>query len=278
MHFGIAPSNPETNTIINALETVLGYIGVEAATTDIFARLLWPQRSFAFFGIDQILKVALLLPSGGPLYKASLEVLNVAARHGLFDGREEGHMLGTSFFPAGNERYTLHSDDPKYPSASEVSRNNLWARVLGLTPVPRICSFRADSEQGAPATTTVRTKIAVHYLHLNVAKSANLTSRSLLRVDHESGRPSTRVYVGINVSQLSGVLAAIAIFVIWRSPFAANSGLYQNQHFEIHMPSESGRFIILSGPPALGFQFFRHYGHTKRDRTRELIQLAKVSL
>ena len=76
LDFEMAAAEPVENFTTNALGTVLGYIGAEAATDAIFKRLLWPQGSYSDFNIKNSFKMALLLPSGGPLYKAALQTLD----------------------------------------------------------------------------------------------------------------------------------------------------------------------------------------------------------
>jgi hypothetical protein len=46
------------------------------------------------------------------------------------------------------------------------------------------------------------------------------------------------------------------------------------QCFVVHLPPESGAFLVLTGPSDLVLQFFRHFGHPKRNRLREIAQLA----
>ena len=68
--------------VLNGLGTLLGYIGAEAATPASFERLLWPQRSYSCLKAAHLIHQAVLLPAGGPLYKASLKVLDVANESG----------------------------------------------------------------------------------------------------------------------------------------------------------------------------------------------------
>lgn len=42
---------------------------------------------------------------------------------------------------------------------------------------------------------------------------------------------------------------------------------------EAHCPQSDGNVLLLSGPPTIVLQFVRHYGHPKRDRFREIVQL-----
>jgi hypothetical protein len=48
------------------------------------------------------------------------------------------------------------------------------------------------------------------------------------------------------------------------------------QHFKIHIPAQHGCLLLITGSPELVIQFFRHYGHPKRNRTLELIQIAAL--
>lgn len=289
----------------NALGTVLGYIGAEAATSATFTRLLWPQRAYAHMRVGDMIKMALLLPAGGPLYKACLEVLDGAARNGLLQGKAQGHMLGSAFFPNEDGTYTQHCVDEK--KHEEASRNNLWSRVMTLIPLPDFGDRPTDTEKGSIVMPKiVRGRVAVHQLTLHVEPCdgrAERASNACAPTDAETGFPKIEAFYGILVTELSAIVLSVIIGTVWHSWFAllwlcpvalkllsAACALSRDplhlksdsepsepsECFEVHMPAETGRFLIITSPPSLVTQFFRHYGHPQRDRSREVLQLAIV--
>jgi hypothetical protein len=146
---------------MNAVGTVLGYIGAEAATTALFKRLLWPQSAYFNLQLRHIPQLALLQPGGGPLYKAALDALDTAFKHGLLRGRDQGHTLGTAFFQDSSTEYTLHNVDGQLEQPKEASRNNIWVRVMTIMPFPRAVARLNDlksigSGEGASANQSRR--------------------------------------------------------------------------------------------------------------------------
>ena len=97
-HLNAMSDESQTTSVIGALGTLIGYIGSEAATDDVFERVLWPQRFFNAFSWQDILDIGLLNPMGGPMHKAALTALDKFYQSGLFRGRDLGNMLGTAFF------------------------------------------------------------------------------------------------------------------------------------------------------------------------------------
>lgn len=294
------------NTAIGAIGAVLGYIGAEGATPAIFQRLLWPQRAHSGFTLRHALKIGLLGPSGGPIYKAALQVLDNAFANGLLRGSGRGHMLGTIFFPQSKSTYTLESNDDHYPSHTEPARNCLWERVVALIPVPSLAEQHpVDNEATAGLVKTVRSQVAVHHITLSICELNN-TMSSILDIATDSRRLSTRMITAILTSEVTGVFFALLVALEWKSWLAvlwvlpllikllsAAAALEREnlsleecqrggcspapaQNFEIHMPPESGSFLVLTGPPHLCLQFFRHFGHPKRHRAREIWQLTLV--
>ncbi|KAK3630436.1 hypothetical protein LTR56_017494 [Elasticomyces elasticus] len=295
------------NSAINALGTVLGYIGAEAATSATFARLLWPQRAYSHLGFIRSTQLALLKPAGGSLYKAVLEALDSVHQHGLFRGQKQGHMLGSPFFPDSRCEYTSHSGSKSLPSYCEASRNNLWVRVIALMPFQQSIAHSKegrDAEKASGQTQCpVRAQVVVRYVKLRVVKVAKGSGRAPMTVHHDCKAWSLDVLIGTTMTELSGIMAAAMVAFIWKSWFAilwvvplalkllsagvslqrepldlTATDLLQEkaQDFEVHLPATSGTFLLISGPPSLVLQFFRHYGHPKRDSTRETIQLVVI--
>lgn len=135
-----SPSNDTLNNLFGAFGSVLGYIGVDAATARSFEHLLWPQDFLYGFSINAAPKLALLHPMRGPLHKAALKTEDTIFNHGLLKGSDKGHMLGTFFFfffPELGWLYTMHGDG-KQSSHAEPLRNCLWARVFMCLNVPAL--------------------------------------------------------------------------------------------------------------------------------------------
>ncbi|KAK8215075.1 hypothetical protein M8818_002085 [Zalaria obscura] len=164
-------ATPTPNSVISALGSVLGYIGAEAATQAVFNTLLWPQRSYGRFCAARMLQLALLGPAGGPLYKASLQVLDTASKRGMFQGHQTGHMLGTAFFPEEDSTVFSRAEGTPESLRSEPSRTNLWQRVVARMPVPlfTVKPSRPDAESGGPPDLQfVRARFPVYHLALTV--------------------------------------------------------------------------------------------------------------
>ncbi len=297
-------TDPTASSATNALGTVLGYIGAEAATDEVFKRLLWPQRTYGNFSFSHIFRTALLLPTGGPLYKAALQALDCLRIHGLFQGREQGHMLGSPFFPDEGWTYTMHSSDDKWAQHTEPSRDNLRARVVALLPSPRTFETRCDTETGsANEMVAVRARVAVHHFTLSVKRSGTPDDQRPIFANGEETSLSIRAILEILTTEASGIVVAAIVASVWRSWFAvlwtgplllkmfsaamslrrealdlASLDMSQDpsQDFEVHIPSAKSMFLLVTGPPPLVLQFFRHYGHPKRDRMREIVHLAII--
>lgn len=73
-----------------------------------------------------------------------------------------------------------------------------------------------------------------------------------------------------------------AFFALDREPLIplTSSSAANDPHcdFEIHCPQSEGRFALFSGPPTVVLQFARPYGHPKRNRFREIVQLTVITL
>jgi hypothetical protein len=243
--------------------------------------------------------MALLLPSGGPLYKAVLEALDCLRNFWLLRGHDQGHMLGSPYFPDTRCAYTSHNSVTRAVEHYEDSRKNVWVQTMMLLP------FRAtniESEDPEKATMLpaqrIRARTAVRHLTLTI-QAATKAKQSLMRTDDECSAPLMAVIAGILATEATAVVLAIIITAIWRSYFAilwlvplmlkllsAAAALRRDalelnypgindapQDFGVAMPAESGTFLIITGPPALVLQFFRHNGHPQRSRVKETVQL-----
>lgn len=303
----MANSQNKAIVAIGAIGAVLGYIGAESATSTMFERLLWPQRFHANFSWRHYFKTVVFGPSGGPIYKAALEVMDLAFAHGLFKGKRLGHMLGSTFFPQSTTTYTRRSGDDEVDSQARQAGNCLWERVAAMLP-PSVPSPQPqqDMEAAVRPENDVRAYSSVHHITLAICKFP-AGSSCTLRKDTDSRRLSLRILLGIITSELLGIVFATFIAIVWKSwlaalwlaplsvklisaafaldredldlcePGMANpQAVVMPQDFEVHLPLETSTFLIITGPPSLALQFFRHYGHPKRSRTREVAQLTSV--
>ena len=286
-----SPSLSEQTSILSALGTLIGYIGAEAATDQVFERLLWPQRFWNGFSVYHAFQVALLMPMGGPLHRASLHTLDKFFENGLFKGDSIGHMLGTAFFKNSGWSYTVWCNGQQ--ESTELVRNGLWVRAASLLPIP-IERRQNGLENGRP----VRARTALNKLVLDYTTSPPHKGRT---VSKDTAGVSSRVFVALLVSELSGVLAGVTVAIVWRSWFAwlwfsplvlkwisaifaisredlaprpALDVAESTKIFEIVHPQQ-GIFLI-EGKESTVLQFFRHYGHPVRSRTRELAQFAVI--
>jgi hypothetical protein len=77
-----------------AIGSVIGYVGAEVAEEELFERLLWPQRFYNYLDLRTSLKYAFLIPMGGPLHRAALQVLDTQR---TLQGKSNGAYAGHSF-------------------------------------------------------------------------------------------------------------------------------------------------------------------------------------
>ncbi|CAG8881882.1 unnamed protein product [Penicillium nalgiovense] len=284
--------------VFGAFGAVLGYIGAEAATDIWFSSLLWPQRSFSHLTLRSIPTLALLMPMGGPLHKAALSTFDIANARGLLNGAHEGHMLGTEFFKQTDWTYTIPGTANSEPRAALTGA----AIEKGILPA-------ADN-----ARIPLRAKVAVYHLIFTPATAEDKASQMAF-VRENCGRPGSHVYLSIFIAELSGIIIFAVIYAIGRSlwcliwlaplllrllsaffaldrePLTPISSSISSpsttptteaespRDFVLHFPqSQGGDLMLFTGLSALVQQFFRHYGHPIRNRTREVLQLCIIAL
>ena len=98
------------SALSGALGSIIGYLGAEVAEATIFERLLWPQRFYNDFNLTISIKLALLMPMGGPLHCAALQTLDVFNEKGLYLGLGRGQLdLGNVERPHKQKTYLLRS-------------------------------------------------------------------------------------------------------------------------------------------------------------------------
>lgn len=310
---GNSPSNGVSN-IFGAFGALLGYVGSEAVNQICFETLLWPQRALSNFSLRQLPVLALLMPMGGPMHKVGLRVFDKIHEHGLLKGPEQGHMLGTAFFPELAQTYTMHGKE-FFEQHTEPLRNCLWARVLAnlSTQAVRPTKKRRSStlqnlESAIPKSktgpTSVRARVRVNHLTFSKATQSDKES-DIPFVSEQYKTPNLRVLLGIVGSELSGLIIATFVAVAFRSlwaliwiipvilrlfsaifalerdplmPLNSSTAFDPPCDFEAHYTQSDGNFLLMSGPPTLILQFARHYGHPKRNRFREVVQLLTIVL
>ncbi|KAI1666407.1 hypothetical protein L13192_10091 [Pyrenophora tritici-repentis] len=269
---GGTPSLSEQTSILSALGTLIGYIGAEAATDQVF----WNG-----FSLYHTLPVALFMPMGGPLHRAALRTFDTFFENGLFKGDTIGHMLGTAFFKDSGWSYAVWYNGKQ--ESTELVRNGLWIRAASLLPIP-IEKRQNGIETGRPvrARTTLN-KLVLAYTNDPPSKIAGRA------VSQDTAGLSLRIFIAFFVFELSGVLAGVTVAVVWRScaifavsredlaaepASSASSAKECTKLFEVVHPQQ-GIFLI-EGKESTILQFFRHYGHPVRSRARERAQLAII--
>lgn len=290
--------------VLSALGTLLGYIGAEVATDNVFERLLWPQRFFNSLSYRTALQIGLLMPMGGPLHRAALHTLDKFYRNELFKGEAQGNMLGSAFFRDTGLKYTLH--EPCKMPQREYVRNGLWVRAIQQMPIPpRTQKEQIDLEDGlSKPKRPVRARTAVSQLKLS---HVGLDQPPGCTIDHDTGPVTLRCIIAICLSEITGIAMGTLFAALWGSWFTIlwllplllkllsacftipREGLIQKTpsvtegdkplktiQFEIHLRGHG--FLVIEGEDTAVLQFFRHYGHPVRHRVRELIQFSIVIL
>lgn len=210
--YAIKMANSDTGAF-SAVGAVLGYIGAEAATVQIFERLLWPQRSYANISPKSIPLLG-MTPMGGPLHSVALKALDVMFLHGLFKGPRVGHMLGTAFFPDQNWTYTIWTSNGRKIRMEQV-RNCLWVRALSYVPIPKLgCDTQQATDQTrgntAPRSDQVRAKVAVSHLTLARATKQDVESE-IPFVEADVGKPAFQILLAIFATEASALIVAMSI-------------------------------------------------------------------
>ncbi|KAF1985871.1 hypothetical protein K402DRAFT_394471 [Aulographum hederae CBS 113979] len=279
-----------------ALGTLIGYFGAEAASDDIFDHILWPERYWNGFSPAFALPIALLMPMGGPMHKAMLKTLDRLAAHGLFRGPAQGHMLGTAFYPDSGISYNLHRDGEVQRKSC---RNCLWIGAVGRMPIPEIGPKAKGTECATSASSRVlRSRTALSILTLS--RGGKTESSTSQRVPIDVGAVRWRTFAALACSELSAVVFSIIaagvgrslLSCIWLLPLVLKliSAVFSMEReglqstaaseeegsciAEIRLPNHGA--LLIQGSDTLVMQFFRHYGHPKRNRGREILQMGIV--
>lgn len=294
------PNGSETASVISALGTLIGYIGSEAATEDVFERLLWPQRFFNDFSWRDIIQIGLFNPMGGPMHKAALTTLDKFHHNGLFKGRDLGNMLGTAFFHDTELAYEMH-DPPPQSNGKEHVRNGLWVQAIRRIPITFDPSLNDNNvESGMKPRKLVRARSVVNILDLSYEDGQVDAART---VRSDIGSVTFRTLLAIVWSEITGIAMGTIVLAYWRSyfafiwflplslrllssvytlqregllprPVAKEAEMEETKRFEVDTYGHG--FLLIEGKESAVLQFFRHYGHPIRNRNRELLQIAIV--
>ena len=299
--YGSGATAGSNAAVLGALGTLIGYLGTEISVNDLFERLLWPQRYYNSPSTKAIWKMAFTMPMGGPLHKASLQTLDTFYKRGLFKGNRRGHMLGTAFFGDTGRSYRVHERDA--PIAAEHVRNGMWVRVLDEMPMllENLVTGKPQNEDAVPLTRSVRQQIAVSHLYLRRPEGAF----SGPVISHDTGTVGIKTIGWLVITEMTGIIIAIVVVLVWKSAFmiiwllplllkvlsacfsipreglvtATEDSARKSQprivKFEI-TPNGNG-FQVIEGEESLVVQFFRHFGHPIRSRSREILQIAVVT-
>jgi hypothetical protein len=302
-----ADNNNLTNAL-SAVSTLIGYIGTEVATSQCFDRVVWPQRSYNNFRVHNAWKAALLMPLGGPLQTAALKTIDALFKNGLMRGARLGHMLGTCFFPDSGLEYKLYTHGER--SAVGHIRNGIWPRVLGDMPMLAAAHAEGkDEEQYGDSRrklSETRQMTLVSHLYITIAKSDTGPKESVL-IHGDIETVTLRTFLAIIISEITAIAVSIIVAAIWKSawmvlwlaplllkllsacfavprntftpePLAeGNSQEEENDPQAAFFYLENGQGLqIIEGPIHIVRPFFRHYGHPKRQRWNELVQIAVV--
>lgn len=289
----------QTSSVISALGTIIGYVGSEAATEDVFERLLWPQRFFNACSWQDLGQIGLLNPMGGPLHKAALTTLDRFQHSGLFKGRNQGNMLGTAFFHDTGISYKIH-DPPPGSAGKEYVRNGLWVQAIDRISLAAPSQKEASLESGVKPPKVIRARSVVNLLELSYV-DGNVDPKKTVKYD--TGSPSCQTFLMIIWSEITGLAVGGFVLGYWRSYFSfiwflplalrilsavfsierenlltkpskKEADMQESKSFEVN--NHGHGFLVVEGKESAVLQFFRHYGHPIRNRTLEITQITIV--
>lgn len=292
--------------IIGALGTILGYLGAEVAEESTFERLLWPQRYYNDINPVILLRLTLLMPSGGPLHRAALETLSRFQKNGLYLGKTRGNMLGSAFYRRLHVSYFARTLDGHEHAAKE-SRNGFLveiSRSLAHSHAARqIDNEKIMSALGA----SKRAHIPMHHVYLRCCSSQAEMPRDIADVSEDG--LTWKCFVGVIASEMTAIVAAVLAVTYahstWLGIYFMLPLLFKAFSFGVSVRREPLRaatsgeskaetifevddlnhgLVLIQGPDYVVRQLCRHYGHPSRgmnitaNRTREIMSMALVYL
>ena len=291
--------------ITGALGTILGYLGAEVAEESAFERLLWPQRYYNDTSPIILLRLVLLMPSGGPLHRAALETLSKFQRNGLYLGKTRGNMLVMAVQGRLDVSYFARTLSGQENTAKE-SRNGFLVEIS--RSIARNHPAKQDDDEKALPVPAVsrRAHIPMHHVFIGSYIQTE-TTRDMTIISED--RLTWRCFVGVVASELTAIVAAVIagtyadsvwlsvyfllplLFKIWsfkssvrREPLKAATTSESRVETIFELDDLNHGLVLIQGPEYVVRQFFRHYGHPIRgvdvtaNRVREITSMALVYL
>ncbi|KAB2573306.1 hypothetical protein DBV05_g8016 [Lasiodiplodia theobromae] len=295
MASSVSSGSDSASQNLNALGTLIGYLGAEAATIHLFERILWPQRFWNRLDFKNALLMVLFMPMGGPLHKAALQTLDSFFEHGLLKGGHRGHMLDTAFFQDYKLEYNVWVDGERVDT--EQTRNGLWIRAISevkMEDIPPQKSMKGESSRERP----IRAATSFSRLVLDYNTDKRAGDRPVIRND--TGNTSLHVIFGVFLSELTGVAVGTVAAYKWKTGYALLwflplilkliSIFAAVAREDLARPSENAEaesekcfeilhrhgVLMIQGKESVVLQFFRHYGHPIRNRHREVLQFVII--
>ncbi|UKZ72067.1 uncharacterized protein TrAtP1_013004 [Trichoderma atroviride] len=210
------------NNVLGGFNAVLGYLGGQAATNTIFERLLWPQRYLSNPQPESLIKLAALYSMGGPLSATALAVIDSAYKNGILAGRQQGHMLGSAFYPDIGWTTQLHASNND-PGRTSQARSCIWVRALLNLQLPDASSMRtlsgtrscaAEEGQVGEKKNPVRARVAVTHLVLTKAMAEDISNSGMPFVQEHTGNVPLYGFITSIISELSGIGIAIGVGIV----------------------------------------------------------------
>jgi hypothetical protein len=210
-------------SVNNALGTLLGYLGSEVATPDVFERLLWPARFYSGFDIFKVPNMAFFMPMGGPLHKAALMTLDKIISNGLLKGRNQGHMLGSPFYHDTRANYTVYDCVDTRIKEKEHVRNGFWTQVIANLPIPyRTFEYEGygtkDNPEVRASTQAVRSRAIHRVSHLKLSVPMHKPPSSQV-INGDVEGTSVQTYLALIITEVSGIAVACCVMAVWKSWF-----------------------------------------------------------
>jgi len=292
--------------ITGTLGTILGYLGAEVAEESTFERLLWPQRYYNDVSPVILVRLALLMPSGGPLHRAALETLSRFQKNGLYLGKTRGNMLGSAFYRCLDVSYFARTVVGQEHAAKE-SRNGFLVEI-SRSLAHRHAARQDDGEKLLSAQgKSRRAHIPLHRVFLTCCQRQTQTSRDKRIVAED--KLTWKCFAGVIASELTAVAAAVVAGTYAHSTWLSiyfmlplifkvlslgtsvrreplRSGISGESEAEtiFELDDLNHGLVLMQGPDHVVRQFCRHYGHPIRgtditaNRACEVMSMALVYL
>ena len=310
----VVPHNADLwyTTVFTAFGFVVGSVGSVLLPEFTYVRMLWPERYYHTRSPWKLAFLAFTMSAMGPLQSAGKRTLDGFRDNLLFQGAQEGDMLGTAFFEDTGKKYTSwrKQDNRLVSESGRKARNNFWEAVIALIPTQRNTAPSKD-EESLPRDLGGFATRRIFHLELGYDKAkpggdrTDAIEKIQINADHYT------MLLGIFSSEASAIVTFCIVAGVYRSPYAlcwlgptlfkvlavyyrlcrtqlvvktdlkdAPTEDLEDPHlFELE-EYKHGLFLVRA-PGALGVQFFRHFGHPQRnqlanDRRREWVSIGLV--